>query len=214
MDLILNYFPTISENQRRQFEMLMPLYADWNAQINLISRKDFEHFYERHVLHSLAIARFIQFASGTKVIDIGTGGGFPGIPLAILFPEVHFTLVDSIGKKIMVVNDVVEKLGLENVLAINQRAEQLAMEANFVISRATAPLSELVDWTQHLIAPGKTMSLGMNGVELKSGWIALKGGDLDEELAPFGKKVQVKPIADFFEEAFFETKKIVYLPNE
>jgi 16S rRNA (guanine527-N7)-methyltransferase len=213
MLLIKKYFPEITIKQIQHFEMLMPLYADWNSKINLISRKDFENFYEHHVLHSLAIAKFIRFADQSRVIDIGTGGGFPGIPLAILFPNVNFTLVDSISKKIKVVVDVVQQLKLHNVKTFNQRAEQLQVKADYVISRATAPLPELVNWTKHLFQSEDRSVLGKNEM-LTNGWIVLKGGDLEDELKPFQKKVKLKPISDYFDEPFFETKKIVYLPSE
>ena len=203
--LIQKYFPELTEEQSNQFEMLMPLFAEWNHRINLISRKDIEHFYERHVLHSLAIARFIQFKEGANVIDVGTGGGFPGIPLAIIFPQVNFTLVDSITKKIKVVDDILQKLGLQNVETLNMRAEDIKIKADYIISRATAPLTELINWTKHTLQTGQAGSM-------PDGWITLKGGDLGEELKPFEKQVVIEPISRYFSELFFETKKIVYLP--
>lgn len=203
--LIQKYFPELSATQLYQFEMLLPLYTEWNAKINLISRKDFEHFYERHVLHSLAIAKFIQFDNGIKVIDIGTGGGFPGIPLAIVFPYVNFILVDSITKKIKVVNEVAKKLGLINVETIIERAAELELKADFIISRATASLAELISWTKSLLRMEKAGTLN-------NGWITLKGGNLEDELKLFEKNVQIKLISSYFNEPFFETKKIVYLP--
>ena len=209
MDILLikKYFSELTQKQILQLEMLLPLYAEWNEKINLISRKDFDNFYLHHVLHSLAIAKFIQFAANATVMDIGTGGGFPGIQLAILFPEVNFCLVDSITKKIKVVDDVVQKLELQNVKTINGRAEQVKAKVDFIVSRATAPMPQLISWTQHLLVKGKSSSLS-------NGWILLKGGDLEEELKPFSKGVKIKAIADFFDEPFFETKRIVHLPLE
>ncbi len=203
-NLIRNYFPAISDKQQAQFEMLLPIYADWNEKINLISRKDFENFEVHHVLHSLAVAKFIQFNDDATVLDVGTGGGFPGIPLAILFPDVNFILVDSIAKKIKVVNDVVAKLDLQNVKTINGRAEQMQTKVDYVLSRATAPMSDLINWTKPLLTKGTAGTL-------PNGWIALKGGDLEEELTPFRESVVVKSIADYFEEEFFVTKKVIFL---
>lgn len=185
--------------------MLQPLYADWNAKINVISRKDIEELYERHVLHSLAIARFIRFTPGTKVLDVGTGGGFPGIPLAIMFPGVSFHLVDSIGKKIKVVSSVAESLGLENVLAQQVRAEQLNERYDFIVSRAVTKLPEFVGWVQKNISR-KQQNAVPNGI------LYLKGGNLESEIHPFRRKVQVQELSSWFGEAFFETKKLVYLP--
>ncbi|MEP7265036.1 MAG: 16S rRNA (guanine(527)-N(7))-methyltransferase RsmG [Bacteroidota bacterium] len=199
-EIILKYFPKITTHQKEQINKLGPLYEEWNARINVISRKDIEHFYERHVLHSLAIANFISFNQGSRVLDVGTGGGFPGIPLAILFPEVHFTLVDSIGKKIKIVEAVSEELGLTNVKAINGRVELLNDKFDFVVSRATASLSDLVKWTLQSIK-----KQGGNGI------IALKGGDLKEELKGF-KKVKTEALSNYFKETFFETKQIVFWP--
>ncbi|MFV0590075.1 MAG: 16S rRNA (guanine(527)-N(7))-methyltransferase RsmG [Draconibacterium sp.] len=205
MDTILKYFPGLSDQQITLFRQLEPLYAEWNAQINVISRKDFSEFYERHVLHSLGIAKLIRFNKGTKVLDVGTGGGFPGIPLAILFPEAHFHLVDSIGKKIKVVNKVVEGLGIKNVRAEQIRAEQLTEKYDFVVSRAVTQLPEFVPWVQKNISK-KQMNALPNGI------IYLKGGDLTEELKPFRKRVFVQDLSEYFSEAFFETKKVVHLP--
>lgn len=199
-EIILKYFPKITSHQKDQFDKLGTLYEDWNSKINVISRKDMDHFYERHVLHSLAIAKFISFKQGCRVLDVGTGGGFPGVPLSILFPEVHFTLVDSIGKKIKIVEAVAGELGLTNVKAVNARAETIPGQFDFVVSRATAPLSDLVKWTLQRIH-----KQGGNGL------IALKGGDLDEELKGF-KKVKTEPVSEYFKEPFFETKQIVFLP--
>ena len=205
MNIITKYFPKLNETQRTQFEQLQPLYADWNAQINVISRKDFPDFYEHHVLHSLAIAKLISFTSGTKILDVGTGGGFPGIPLAIYFPQTQFHLVDSIGKKIKVVNNVIESLGLQNVTAQQIRAEELTEKYDFVVSRAVTRLPEFVPWVCKNIAQKQINSLP-NGI------IYLKGGDLQEETKPFKKYVFIKNLSDWFEEEFFETKKIVHLP--
>ena len=205
MDVILKYFPNLTERQRGQFAALLSLYADWNAKINVISRKDMDAFYEHHVLHSLAVAKVVSFRPLAQVLDVGTGGGFPGIPLAILFPETHFTLVDSIGKKIHVVNEVAQALRLDNVKALQCRAEQVNGEFDFIVSRAVTALPELVGWVRGLVSPA-------NYHNLHNGLLCLKGGDLGEELKPFGKKATVYDIADFFEESFFETKKVVYLP--
>jgi 16S rRNA (guanine527-N7)-methyltransferase len=204
MKTITKYFPKLSETQLSLFEQLQPLYAEWNAQINVISRKDFPDFYEHHVLHSLAIAKLISFSPGTKVLDVGTGGGFPGIPLAILFPKTQFHLVDSIGKKIKVVTSVIESLGLQNVTAQQIRAEELTEKYDFVISRAVIRLPEFVAWVQKNIARKQINALP-NGI------LYLKGGDLQEELKPFKKNVFVKNLSDWFEEEFFETKKVVHL---
>jgi 16S rRNA (guanine527-N7)-methyltransferase len=205
MDLILKYFPHLTETQIEQFKQLEPLYADWNAQINVISRKDFSEFYERHVLHSLGIAKFIRFNDKTKVLDVGTGGGFPGIPLAIMFPGVQFHLVDSIGKKIKVVNGVAQSLGLKNVRADQVRAEELKEKYDFVVSRAVTQLPDFVKWIRTNISKKQQNALP-NGV------IYLKGGDLTAEVKPFGKRIFLQDLSQFFEEPFFETKKVLHLP--
>ena len=205
MNIITKYFPKLNIEQIALFQKLQPLYAEWNAQINVISRKDFPDFYEHHVLHSLAIAKLISFSPGTKVLDVGTGGGFPGIPLAILFPKVQFHLVDSIGKKIKVVNSVIESLGLQNVTAQQIRAEELTEKYDFVISRAVTRLPEFVPWVRKNIAQ-KQINAMPNGI------IYLKGGDLQEETKPFKKKVFVKDLSDWFDEEFFKMKKVVHLP--
>ncbi len=205
MNIITKYFPKLDKTQLSLFERLEPLYAEWNAQINVISRKDFPDFYEHHVLHSLAIAKLISFSPDTKILDVGTGGGFPGIPLAILFPKAQFHLVDSIGKKIKVVNSVIGSLGLQNVTAQQIRAEELTEKYDFVVSRAVTRLSEFVPWVQNNIAR-KQINSFPNGI------IYLKGGDLQEETKPFKKKVFVKDLSDWFEEEFFKTKKVVHLP--
>jgi len=205
MDIILKYFPNLTERQREQFAALLPLYEEWNAQINVISRKDMEHFYEHHVLHSLAIAKVMEFASMTEVLDVGTGGGFPGVPLAIMFPNARFTLIDSIGKKIKVVNDVIGRLGLANSKAMQIRAEQLDGEYDFVVSRAVTTLGEFVPWVK-----GKISKTQYN--RLRNGILYLKGGDLTNELFTFRHKVKTWDISEWFEEEFFETKKVIYLP--
>lgn len=205
MDIILKYFPNLTERQREQFAALLPLYEEWNAQINVISRKDMEHFYEHHVLHSLAIAKVMEFASMTEVLDVGTGGGFPGVPLAIMFPDARFTLIDSIGKKIKVVNDIIGRLGLTNSKAMQIRAEQLDGEYDFVVSRAVTTLGEFVPWVK-----GKMSKTQYN--KLRNGILYLKGGDLTNELFTFRHKVKTWDISEWFEEEFFETKKVIYLP--
>lgn len=204
MDIILKYFPGLSPEQQRQIAMLGPLYTEWNERINVISRKDIEHLYERHVLHSLAIAKGLVFAPGSKILDIGTGGGFPGIPLAILMPEVQFTLVDGVGKKITVVNAVIEALGLKNARGIHTRSENLRESFDFVVSRAVTNLPAFLPMTQNRIAK-KMRNAFPNGI-----WY-LKGGDFDEELRATGRTYEVTPLSQWFDEPFFETKKLVYL---
>ncbi len=205
MDLILKYFPNLTDRQKEQFSALPELYADWNAKINVISRKDMDHFVEHHVLHSLAIAKVIKFNPMADIMDLGTGGGFPGIPLAIMFPESNFYLVDSIGKKIKVVSDVAEKLQLKNVTAEQIRAEQVQRDFDFIVSRAVTDLSQFVGWVRGKVSP-------IQYHKLHNGIIYLKGGDLEAELAPFRKKVRTWDIADFFDEPYFETKAIIYMP--
>lgn len=204
-EIIDKYFPNIGAAERDQLRSLGSIYLDWNSKINLVSRKDIDRLFERHVLHSLAIAKFIRFKDGTAVMDLGTGGGFPGIPLAIMFPTVSFTLVDSIAKKIMVVQDVASKLSLKNVVTLTSRAESVRQEFDFVVSRATAPLSDLYQWSSMNIAK-KQINAIPNGI------ICLKGGDLVDELAPFKNRVEVMELTDYYHEEFFETKKLVYLP--
>jgi len=205
MNIIHKYFPKLSPAQVEAFEKLYPLYAEWNAQINVISRKDIDELYERHVLHSLAIAKFIKFTSGSRILDVGTGGGFPGIPLAIFFPDVRFHLIDSIGKKIKVVNAIVEGLGLENVTAEQIRAEKLKQQYDFIVSRAVTNLPEFTGWVR-----GRVDSPQRNAVP--NGILYLKGGNIDGETSPYKKKVFIQGLSAYFEEEFFRTKKLVYLP--
>ena len=205
MDLLLKYFPELTERQREQFAALLPLYEDWNSKINVISRKDMANFYEHHVLHSLAIAKVQPFKTQADILDVGTGGGFPGIPLAIMFPHSNFHLVDSIGKKIKVVQSVAESLGLKNVRAEQIRAEQVQGDFDFIVSRAVTDLSQFTQWVR-----GRFSDIQYH--HLRNGILYLKGGDLAEELAPFKKKVRTWDISDFFEEAYFQTKKVIYLP--
>ena len=203
VDIITYYFPGLSENQIDQFKKLAPLYRDWNSQINVISRKDIDELYIKHVLHSLGIAKVIQFKDKTKVLDVGTGGGFPGIPLAILFPNVEFVLVDATGKKIKVVNEVVDRLGLENVKAYHKRAEEIKDQFDFVVTRAVTSIKKFIPWVKGTLHPE-----GFN--ELKNGIFFLKGGDLTDEIAESNKKVEAYPLADYFKEEFFETKVVLY----
>lgn len=205
VDLLLQYFPTLSETQKSQFDKLYGLYKEWNEKINVISRKDIDNLYINHILHSLGIAKVIAFKPGAKVLDVGTGGGFPGIPLAILFPETQFHLVDSIGKKITVVKNVATALGLKNVNAEQIRAEQLKGEYDFIVSRAVTRLKEFYGWVHRKVKK-------KSNHELYNGILYLKGGDLDEELAELKKPYQVFELSDFFKEDFFQTKKIVYVP--
>jgi 16S rRNA (guanine527-N7)-methyltransferase len=202
--MLEKYFPSLSPEQVRMFNELPALYREWNEKINVISRKDTEELMLHHVLHSLSIAQFITWKDGTKVIDIGTGGGFPGIPLAIFFPNVDFLLVDSIGKKITVVKEVATALQLKNVRAVKSRAEDLNEKCDFIVSRAVAPMIEIIGWTQKLIIPG-----GKNS--LRNGWIFLKGGDLKEEIKATREEVLVKDIRTMFDDPYFEEKMIIYL---
>ena len=204
LERIAHYFPELSKQQYQQFEQLEELYKTWNAQINVISRKDIDALYEKHVLHALGIAKVQSFKSGAKVLDVGTGGGFPGIPLAILFPKVKFFLIDSIGKKIKVVQAVADALNLNNVEARHQRAQEFKQPVDFVVSRAVTRMEDFVPWVKKNIKNKGTHRLG-NGI------LYLKGGDLSEELAPFPKAEQFA-LTQYFEETFFKTKKVVYLP--
>lgn len=201
-EIIAKYFPNLTETQEKQFEKLQELYTEWNEKINVISRKDLDSLYEKHILHSLGIAKVMEFSAGTKVLDIGTGGGFPGIPLAILFPETNFTLVDSIGKKITVVKAVAESLDLKNVVAFHERAENIKGKFHFVVSRAVTQMPVFLRWLR-----GKFEKEQINTKH--NGVLYLKGGDLAEELQ--GLKAEIIPLKKYFEEEFFETKKVVYL---
>jgi 16S rRNA (guanine527-N7)-methyltransferase len=203
IQIILKYFPEINQTQRIQFEKLFELYRFWNEQINVISRKDFDLLYERHVLHSLGIAKVMRFKPGTEVLDVGTGGGFPGIPLAILFPEVNFTLVDSIGKKIKVVTEVAAGIELKNVKAFHKRAEELDQKFHFVVSRAVTEFPVFHSWV-------KNKFFKENFNDLPNGILYLKGGDLKEEFGRFYNQAKFFELKDFFSEEFFETKKVVY----
>ncbi|EWC93487.1 16S rRNA (guanine(527)-N(7))-methyltransferase RsmG [Porphyromonas catoniae] len=205
MDLITKYFPHLTEEQRSQFAELDPLYRDWNAKINVISRKDIDALYEHHVLHSLGIAQMIRFKPGTKILDFGTGGGFPGVPLAILFPECEFLLVDSIGKKVKVAGAVAESLGLKNVRVLHGRGEEIKEQFDFVVSRAVMQLQELVGFTKQLVH-------GTQRNGMPNGLICLKGGELQAELRPFKRIVEVQELYPTFDEEYFKTKKVVYLP--
>lgn len=204
MELISRYFPDLTEQQVKQFTALESLYTEWNAKINVISRKDIESLYLKHVLHSLGIAKVMSFEKGSSVLDVGTGGGFPGIPLAILFPETQFYLIDVIGKKIKVVEAVAEALALKNVKAAQQRAENVTESFDFVVSRAVTQMEPFVGWIKHTIKKKSVHTLP-NGI------LYLKGGNLTEELLPFPKAQQFD-ISDFFDDPFFETKKVVHLP--
>jgi 16S rRNA (guanine527-N7)-methyltransferase len=204
MEILLNYFSDLSETQINQFSKLKDLYIEWNAQINVISRKDIDELYLKHVLHSLGIAKVQPFKPGTIVLDVGTGGGFPGIPLAILFPETNFYLVDSIGKKIKVVNEITKVLELNNVKAEHIRAENVKGDFDFIVSRAVTKMDDFVKWVRKKVAKKQQHAL-------KNGILYLKGGDLTEELINFPKAKQFN-LSDYFTEEFFETKKVVHIP--
>ena len=204
MDLIKKYFPDLSSQQFIQFESLLRILPGLNQKVNVISRKDIAHLEERHILHSLAIAKKFQFSSGARVLDVGTGGGFPGIPLALMFPQASFTLVDSIGKKITLIAEIVHELEIKNVRLINQRMERLDLKTDFVVSRAVSAFPLLYEWTHNLIDPGHKQTM-------PNGLISLKGGELDEELMPFKKSINLFPVSSWFAESFFSSKMIVYL---
>jgi 16S rRNA (guanine527-N7)-methyltransferase len=203
--IIKKYFPELTAHQTEQLDALGELYADWNAKINVISRKDIDNLYERHILHSLGIARFLRFSEDTNILDAGTGGGFPGIPLAILFPDVRFHLIDSTGKKVKVARSVAESIGLANVTTRHCRVEEEKSTFDFVVSRAVMTLPELVKCVRKNIGREQRNALP-NGV------ICLKGGDVKKETAPFGKNILSAALSDYFSEAFFETKKVIYIP--
>ena len=205
MDVILKYFPDLTALQKERFSALLPLYSEWNTKINVISRKDMDLFYTHHVLHSLTLTKILPVKTGTRILDLGTGGGFPGIPLAIFFPEASFTLVDSIGKKINVVNAIADSIGLSNVKAVHSRTEHIKERFNFVVSRAVAPLPDLIRWTGNLFDK-------KNNSPVPNGIFCLKGGDLSQELAPYAKRATQIDITDFFNDPYFNEKKIIYLP--
>jgi len=205
MDIIKKYFLNLNDLQKSQLVALQYLYTEWNSKINLISRKDIENLYEKHILHSLGIAKVIRFTNGSKIMDAGTGGGFPGIPLAIIFPDVNFLLIDSVGKKIRVVEDIIKKSGLKNVECRHARVEDEKRTYDFIVSRAAMPLDDLVNKMRKNIS-----HLQQN--PLPNGFICLKGGDLQEEIKHFRKIAVVYELNDYFEEEFFKTKKVIYLP--
>lgn len=204
MELLLRYFPNLTEEQIRQFGMLQALYAEWNAKINVISRKDIENLYQNHVVHSLAIAKVVEFVPGTKIMDVGTGGGFPGIPLAILFPMAKFHLVDSIGKKIKVVEGVATAIGLKNISWEHTRAEEVNDEFDFVVSRAVTRLPDFYEWVKGKFSP-------INCNTLNNGILYLKGGDLTEELSQINRSIRQFPLSDWYSEEFYQEKKVVYV---
>lgn len=204
MDIILKYFPDLTETQKEQFAALYDLYTDWNSKINVISRKDITNLYEHHVLHSLGIAKIIRFRPGTEIMDLGTGGGFPGIPLAILFPDTHFHLVDSIGKKVKVATEIAQAIGLKNVTTRHCRAEEEKEQFDFVVSRAVMPLTDLLKICRKNIKKEQQNAL-------PNGLICLKGGELEREVLPVKHNTTITELKDFFTEEFFETKKVVYV---
>ncbi|GAB3984292.1 16S rRNA (guanine(527)-N(7))-methyltransferase RsmG [Spirosoma terrae] len=207
VDLILKYFPELTAEQKERFAALEGLYSDWNTKINVISRQDIDSLYEKHILHSLGIAKIVQFKPGTEILDVGTGGGFPGIPLAILYPLADFHLVDSIGKKIKVVQEIADALGLKNVKAEQVRVEQLKTTYDFVVSRAVTRLKPFLGWVRY-----KIHKAGNN--DRPNGVLYLKGGDLAEELAEVPDRYRVYDLSDYFDEPFFETKKVIYIPKK
>jgi len=206
MDIIKKYFPKLSSNQIQQFEQLLPLYNDWNQKINVVSRKDIDNLYERHILHSLAIAKLYTFLPGAEILDLGTGGGFPGIPLAIFFPKTQFTLIDGTGKKIRVVEEVKAALGLTNVRAKQIRAEELKQHFDFVVSRAVTQLDQLINWSSRLLKKKQQHAI-------PNGLISLKGGKIQAEIKALPRKeyIEIDPISNFFEEEFFKEKYVVYV---
>ncbi|MEO9806654.1 MAG: 16S rRNA (guanine(527)-N(7))-methyltransferase RsmG [Reichenbachiella sp.] len=206
-DIVFKYFPDLDSNQTEQFARLMPLYADWNSKINVVSRKDIDELYLRHVLHSLGIAKVQSFLPGSHILDIGTGGGFPGIPLAILFPETEFVLVDSIGKKVRVVNEVANALELNNVKGIHTRVEEIKGQFDFIVSRAVTRMKPFYSWTK-----GKIKKESSH--ELQNGILYLKGGDLSEELKESKLRFKLFELPSYFDEDFFDTKKVVYVPRQ
>jgi 16S rRNA (guanine527-N7)-methyltransferase len=206
MEIIKKYFPNFSEKQISQFTAIGELYREWNGKINLISRKDIDNLYEKHILHSLGIAKVIRFADNTSILDVGTGGGFPGIPLAIMFPAVNFTLIDSIGKKIRVAEDIARQIGLQNVECLQTRAEEERRKFDFVVSRAVMQMTDLVRFA------GKNIAREQRNA-IPNGFICLKGGDLQAELKPFRSSSIVYELSDYFEEEFFKTKKAVYVQH-
>ncbi len=207
INLLLKYFPNLTDQQINQYSMLGQQYEYWNDKINVVSRKDIEHIYLHHILHSLAIARFARFPKGSRVLDVGTGGGLPGIPLAIMYPDVNFTLVDSVGKKIKVVNEISEKINCKNIRAINSRAENLKLTFDYIVSRAVTNMPKFVNWVNPLIKHDKQISP-------QRGIIALKGGDLKNELGDLYARSQIVPISNYFDEDFFSSKLIVFLPSK
>ncbi len=205
MNEILKYFPHLSEEQQRQYAALYDLYSDWNSKINVISRKDIDNLYEHHILHSLAIAKFIGFKAGTNILDFGTGGGFPGIPLAIMFPEVNFKLIDGTGKKIKVATEIAKAIGLKNVVAEHLRGEDEREKYDFIVSRAVMQLSEMIRLMRKNISHTQHNAL-------PNGFITLKGGDLTEETKPYKNIANVLPLSEWFEEDWFKGKNIIYIP--
>ena len=206
MKSVTDFFSDLTPWQIEKFNQLPALYDEWNSQINVISRKDMDQFFERHLLHSLTIAKKFKFSPGVKILDIGTGGGFPGIPLAIMYPETEFWLVDSVNKKTIVAENVREALQLENVVVINERVETLQEHFDFIVSRAVAPLPKLIGWTKHLLLKGFDR-------DTENGYICLKGGDLDAEIKESKSKCRTFLLSEIFEDPFFETKKMLYLPK-
>ncbi|MGD9977052.1 MAG: 16S rRNA (guanine(527)-N(7))-methyltransferase RsmG [Bacteroidales bacterium] len=205
MDIITSYFPELTKIQREQIQELDKLYRHWNAQINVISRKDIDNLMVHHVLHSMSIARVVHFIRGTRIMDIGTGGGFPGIPLAIMFPQCHFSLVDSVGKKVLVTQEIANAINLSNVTVLKSRGEEIPEKFDFVVSRAVAPIPQLLSWVEKNIKPG-----GAN--TLPNGLICLKGGNINDEIKPYRKFLEKWNVRNFFEEEYFDGKYIVFIP--